>query len=312
MPTLKDIARECGCDMSTVSRALQDSPRVKEVTKEKVRKAAEKLGYKPNVVARALARGKSQVVALLVPSLESASEHLPAKFISQYLLDYDYDLNICQYHESKELIKRQLNRIEQGSADAVIIIGSEISMSTFDDLLPGVKIPYLFLDRHSPGLKSPTITSANLRASLTLSEKVLADVDGIVHFFTRENSVTKKRLEGLMENIGSLPCTDFKQDLDSFCRDNKIKKLGILASVQESVAKFLEMNNETVKDLELHVGVYDHWHGSTEGFESVYVAIQDWKQVSAKAVESVMALINRRSLSSEFEEVPFLEILTLK
>ena len=140
MPTLKDIAKECGCDMSTVSRALQGSPRVKEVTKEKVRKAAEKLGYKPNVVARALARGKSQVIALLVPSLESASEHLPAKFISQYLLDFDYDLIICQYHESKDMIKRQLNRIEQGSADGVIIIGSEVSMTSFDILPDSLRL----------------------------------------------------------------------------------------------------------------------------------------------------------------------------
>src|SRR5690554_7927103 len=70
--TLQDIARNTGLSISTVSRALnaEKSPHAGEETRRKVFAAAAKLGYRPNLSARTLARGRSDNVALLLPELD--------------------------------------------------------------------------------------------------------------------------------------------------------------------------------------------------------------------------------------------------
>jgi len=64
--TLQDIADELGLSRATVSRALNDFPEVSDKTKQKVRAAAKRLGYRPNLHARKLITGRSGIVALLV------------------------------------------------------------------------------------------------------------------------------------------------------------------------------------------------------------------------------------------------------
>ena len=312
MATLKDIAKECGCDISTVSRALQNSPRVKPKTIEKVRKAAEKLGYKPNIVAQALARGRTQVIALLVPSLVSESENLPAMYLSQLLLPNNYDLIICQYHENEEMIKRQLNRIEQGGADGLIITGSEISMSTFGTLLKDFKIPYIFLDRHNPDLKTSTITSDNLSASRQLTSVLVKEVDALIHFHLRENAVEQKRLQGFKDEVGSKPYVHYKEDLEKFLNENKISKLGFIASVQESISIYQEKYESLLKSYDCSIAVYDHWHGPYSGYDNIFLATQDWEKISKTAVDKILSLINGEKASQEIIEIPFVNVQNLK
>ena len=63
--SLKTIAEKVNLDVSTVSRALRDDKRVKQETKIKVKKAAEKLNYTPNLVARSLATGRSEIIGII-------------------------------------------------------------------------------------------------------------------------------------------------------------------------------------------------------------------------------------------------------
>ncbi len=65
MASLKDIAKECGVSTATVSKALNDQSDISQATKEKVRKAAKKLGYRPNLAAKALKTKRSQNIGVL-------------------------------------------------------------------------------------------------------------------------------------------------------------------------------------------------------------------------------------------------------
>ena len=66
MTTLKDISAELGLSVTTVSRALNGFPEVSAITRDKVRKAADRLGYRPNRIARRLVTGRSDMVGLIV------------------------------------------------------------------------------------------------------------------------------------------------------------------------------------------------------------------------------------------------------
>ncbi|WP_128656015.1 LacI family DNA-binding transcriptional regulator [Paenibacillus sp. 598K] len=65
MITIKEIAKLAGCSFSTVSKALNDSPLVKEETKRKVLRIAEQYGYRRNLLARQLVSGKSGMIGLI-------------------------------------------------------------------------------------------------------------------------------------------------------------------------------------------------------------------------------------------------------
>ena len=65
--TLKDIARETGLTMASVSRALRDMPDIADETKQYVHDVAENLGYHPNVFAASLRTGKSKFIGLIIP-----------------------------------------------------------------------------------------------------------------------------------------------------------------------------------------------------------------------------------------------------
>src|ERR1041385_4647695 len=77
-PTIKDVARAANVSQSTVSYILNDaqaSKRISEATKQRVWRAIEKLGYKFNPIGRALQRGYSNQVTLLIVSWNLATSH---------------------------------------------------------------------------------------------------------------------------------------------------------------------------------------------------------------------------------------------
>jgi len=69
-PTIKDVAKEAGVSIATVSRVLSNSPSVREKNKIKVLGAIKKLGYKPNIFAQKLAGGRLNTIGLIIPGYE--------------------------------------------------------------------------------------------------------------------------------------------------------------------------------------------------------------------------------------------------
>ncbi|WP_324716018.1 LacI family DNA-binding transcriptional regulator [Carboxydochorda subterranea] len=66
--SMADVARAAGVSKSTVSRALAGDSRVKEATRLRIEQAAQELGYIPNRIARALARGRTEMIAVVTPT----------------------------------------------------------------------------------------------------------------------------------------------------------------------------------------------------------------------------------------------------
>jgi len=65
--TIYDVAKKAGVGIGTVSRAINDSPRITSETKEKVLKAIRDLNYQPHAMAQSLARKKTNMIAAIVP-----------------------------------------------------------------------------------------------------------------------------------------------------------------------------------------------------------------------------------------------------
>lgn len=100
--TIKDIARELGISVSTVSRALQNHPDISEQTKVIVRECARKLNYKPNVLASNLRTNKNTTIGVVIPELNHHFFSSVLDGIEQAANDAGYTILICQTGENVE------------------------------------------------------------------------------------------------------------------------------------------------------------------------------------------------------------------
>ncbi len=93
--TIKDIARECGVNVSTVSRSLSGSYGVREQTRQQVLEAAKRMNYRPNRVARAMATGKSQTLALVISDVRNPFFAELARGAEDAAYAAGFDLILC-------------------------------------------------------------------------------------------------------------------------------------------------------------------------------------------------------------------------
>lgn len=123
-PTLAEVAAAAGVSRSTASRALNDSPRISEETKKRVRAAAKEVNFVPNARGRALAVGRTEIIAVLVtePLSELFSDPTYSEFLSgitEELSESSYLPVILQASSTHER-NRAREHFERRSFDAVI------------------------------------------------------------------------------------------------------------------------------------------------------------------------------------------------
>jgi DNA-binding LacI/PurR family transcriptional regulator len=127
---IRDLARHLDISIGTVSRALNDRADVNSLTRQRVRDAAAKLGYSPNQSGRSLRRGRTDLVAMIVPS---GTDHTLINTVFLSVLDglkhqlgeHCLDLAIFLESGSDDCLGPLRRLTERGLADALIIADTE-------------------------------------------------------------------------------------------------------------------------------------------------------------------------------------------
>ena len=146
--TSRDVAQLAGVSKPTVSRALRDDPRVSEATKERVRRAAERLGYVPSDAGRALSSGRTRRIGLLLTDLENQFyPHIIAPAHHQ-LESRGYQLML---HTETVDTDRVAERLLSNGLDGVVL-----ATSTIDSVVPlrlrDRGLPFVYFNRTSSGV----------------------------------------------------------------------------------------------------------------------------------------------------------------
>ncbi len=125
---MAELARLANVDISTVSRALNDSPLVKEKTKTHVLKIAAETGYVVNASARNLRRQSAQAIGIVIPLAPESGQTISDPFflemvgaVSHAASQRGYDLIVSVPQSSAEIAERRL--LMTGRADGLIVIG---------------------------------------------------------------------------------------------------------------------------------------------------------------------------------------------
>ncbi|HET8843731.1 MAG TPA: LacI family DNA-binding transcriptional regulator [Ktedonobacteraceae bacterium] len=123
MATIADVARRAKVTTATVSNVLTQRVPVSEKTRTRVLQAIEELGYQPNLVARGLAQGKTQTLALIVPTLSNPFFAEVVEEVEHVADQHDYQLLLSMTHNSMEEGKRHLQRLANRWVDGFIVMG---------------------------------------------------------------------------------------------------------------------------------------------------------------------------------------------
>ncbi len=124
--TITDIAQVAGVSPSTVSRALNDHPRISAITRERVQKLAQELGYTPSALARGLVTRQTTTIGVVI---SSASDPFIAPLVAgieELAHNNGYSVFLCSSHLDRERELTAVRSFYERRASGVIVIGSQV------------------------------------------------------------------------------------------------------------------------------------------------------------------------------------------
>jgi LacI family transcriptional regulator len=159
--TIKDIARLCGVNVSTVSRSLTGSYGVHEETRRKVEEAAARLNYRPNRVARAMATGRSHTLAIVVSDIRNPFFAEVARGAEDAAHAAGCDLILCNTDLNASKQMSYLRTLMEKRVDG-IVVNSVSPLSEGDRVeLLGYGIPVVLLNPVAGSAGFSSVTADN-------------------------------------------------------------------------------------------------------------------------------------------------------
>ncbi|MFZ7944922.1 MULTISPECIES: catabolite control protein A [Bacillaceae] len=125
--TIYDVAREANVSMATVSRVVNGNPNVKPVTRKKVLEVIERLGYRPNAVARGLASKKTTTVGVIIPDISNIFFAELARGIEDIATMYKYNIILSNSDQNKDKELHLLNTMLGKQVDGLVFMGGNIT-----------------------------------------------------------------------------------------------------------------------------------------------------------------------------------------
>ncbi len=119
--TIKDIAKELGVSISTVSRALKDHPDISPQTKKMVRDLVEKMKYKPNAIALSLRNQRTNIIGVIVPEIVHHFFSSVISGIDEEAVAAGYNVMFFQSNESYDREVLNIQSIINSRADGLLI-----------------------------------------------------------------------------------------------------------------------------------------------------------------------------------------------
>ncbi len=170
MVKIVDVAREAQTSVATVSRALNNNDRVNSDLAARVVSAAERLGYRPNALARNLRRQRTNLWLLIISDIEVSFFTSVARGVEDVAVENGYSVVLCNADEDEHKESRYVELAGAEQAAGVII--SPHSAKTHVEGLVAASIPLVVIDR---SLDTPvdSVTSDSRAGALAATEHLL-------------------------------------------------------------------------------------------------------------------------------------------
>lgn len=237
--TIYDIAKELNITAATVSRALNNNPKISEKTRKLVAETAIKLNYEQNKLALALKSGKSFNIGVIVPRIDSNFFSSVIRGIEEELYPTGYHVIICQTHDQEDLEIHNINSLLNAQVDGVLMSVSSAKIENIDSFksLLRKNVPLIFFDRKKNVKNVSSITIDDYKGAYEATKHLIEQgCKRIAHLSNnRHLEIFKNRYLGYKQAVIDAGL-EFDENLVVECFSK-------VAAGRVETKKFLEMEN---------------------------------------------------------------------
>lgn len=169
MATIKDVAKEAGVSVATVSRVINKSPKASAASVDCVKAAMSKLGYRPNANARALVNQTTNTVGVLVSDVSDPFFGTAVKAIDNVAQNHGKHILICNGYHDPKLERDSIELLINSRCESLIIHSKSLTdneLIDFANEVPGM----VLINRHIPELADRCISLDNRKGSYLATE----------------------------------------------------------------------------------------------------------------------------------------------
>ncbi|MCB9425990.1 MAG: LacI family DNA-binding transcriptional regulator [Flavobacteriales bacterium] len=237
--TLKEIAKELGISISTVSKSLKNYSEISQETRDKVQAFAKLYNYQPNNIALSLKNRKSFAIGVIIPEVVHHFFASVIKGIETVAISKGYTIIIGVSNEHLDKEKASIKTLSSGTVDGFIISLSEETLHNQDyshlNVISNYNIPMVMFDRVTEQIECDKVIIDDKPVSFNAVQHLINTGHSKIAFVTTEDylSVGKLRTDGYYEALQSNNIT-----ID----EHLVTKIHDQSELETKVKKLITMN----------------------------------------------------------------------
>ena len=309
--TIYDVAREADVSLATVSRVINGSKVVKEATKMRVLEVIDRLDFKPNEIARGLAKSKTTTIAVVFPQALFAhvKDMIGGIGDTSRTLKYTVTFHTTDDIGEDNLVSELVEKVVKSRADGVILFNNEFLDEQINQISK-YKIPIVVVGDYLSGKGLGSIHT-NIREGITaiVSSYLQKGTNDILFVTTHQNLISETALiNGIQDAYGKMQfnqiietSTDYDesyQQFNDYFKTNR-HQLVIATNDKQAVAVInaaIENGIKIPEEMEV-IGMFNTSYAlmSKPRLTSIYIPIYN---MGALAVRLLTKMLNGEEIES--------------
>ncbi|WP_392486735.1 LacI family DNA-binding transcriptional regulator [Haloimpatiens sp. FM7315] len=319
--SIKDVAKEAGVSIATVSRVLNDINVVNEETKKKVQEAIKKLQYRPNIVARSLKTQKTSTIGIIIPDISSQFYPEIVRGAEDVANIYNYNIILCNTDLDTEKEMEYLRVLREKMVEGILYMSSSLQPKIFN-LIDELQIPTVLIENRDEDKKYPSVTIDNEAGAFDAVNYLIKKGNKkIAYIGNKDNgsNVTYLRYEGykraLKENnmelddkvvySGGLKVEDGYEGIIHIIEENKIDSV-FCASDECAIGAINALRERNIKvpeDVDV-MGFNDIYEASIF-YPKITTIAQPMYDMGSVGMRLLIKIINKQKVEETNFELPY-------
>ena len=319
--SIKDVAREAGVSIATVSRVLNDVDVVNEETKKKVVEAIDKLSYRPNIVARSLKTQRTSTIGIIIPDISSPFYPEIVRGAEDVANIYSYNIMLCNTDQDPAREIEYIKVLKEKMIDGVLYMSNSLDQNVVETIKK-LQVPVVLVETTDKENTYPSVTIDNEKAAYEAVEYLVKKgntkigyignhVEAVnaaaIRYLGYENALKDNNLDVDMERVwfGGNKAQDGKEGIENilektdvdavFCTSDEIA-MGVISALRDRGLNVPE-------DVDI-VG-FDNIYSSSIFYPKLTTIAQPMYDMGSVGMRMLIKIINKKPVDNKHYVLPY-------
>ena len=171
--SIYDIAKKAGVSPSTVSRALEDHPRIGATTRKRIQELAREMDYVPSTVAKSLSANKTWTIGMVLATISDPFMGRVVEGVEQAAIEAGFNVFISTSQNDRQREIAAIKMLQKRRVDGIIVIASHL-LDQYPGFFVRSKVPIVIINEQKPGETMHFVTVDDVHAAQSAVEHLLA------------------------------------------------------------------------------------------------------------------------------------------